>query len=282
MRTPKQWLKCLFAAVVLVTAVAHSQQVPAELKNLPRYPESRVSNLPAPEKVQLFNSATGVAEPVLLPKQMPSLSDKCDGEKQEGNVTLSLVVDSNGDPRNVMFKRANGNQADILALQILLDSSFQPAMQNGSAVAYGMDAEFHLQVCVEKQAGTSNEITRLRSPLKEKLVKWRNSPAEANLAPLHMPADALADAEKPGAGFTTVKNIAHQMLDAKGLSGVFVFGLLVDEHGIGHIEKVLKSTNQALLPIAAKMILSSRYIPAMKDGMPIPVHGTEGLESNSQ
>ncbi len=231
--------------------------------------------------MKLHNNEPEVAEPVLLPQQFPVLSSKCDGAKDTGTVTLSFVIDAKGEPRNVVFKRALGNQIDILALQILLESHFQPAMLNGASIAVGRDAEIHLEVCTEPQPGTINAVTRLCKPQIEKFTDWRHSPGQANLAPLHMPADAQADHEKPGADFTTPKAIAHRMLDTKGLSGSFEFGVLVDEHGIDHIEKVLKSTNPALLPVAVAMILSIRQTPAMKNGMPVPVHLTAGLNIGS-
>jgi hypothetical protein len=180
-----------------------------------------------------------------------------------------------------MFKQALANQIDLIALQILLDSKFQAAMLNGSPVAVGRDAEIHLQVCIEQQSGSSGEKIRLRTPKTEKFSDWSHAPAEANLAPLPMPTDALADGESPGPAFTQPKSLAHKMLDTKGMSGFFTFGLLLDEHGIVHIEKVLKSTNPKLLPIAAKMIQSLRSTPALKDGMPIPVHQMESLDIGS-
>jgi hypothetical protein len=72
------------------------------------------------------------------------------------------------------------------------------------------------------------------------------------------------------------------MSDTKGMSGSFAFGVLVDEHGLGRIEKVLVSTNPNLLPIVAGIIQSFRSTPALKDGMPVPVHMVESLDINSR
>jgi hypothetical protein len=274
--------KCLLVAVILVAVKANPEQPPAALRNLPRFPETRVSNLPQPQHVKLYDNIAGLVEPVLIPGETPPLSSECKGTKDSGSVTLSFIVDAEGRPRNVVFKHALANQIDLLALQILLDSKFQPAILNGSPVAVGLDVEMHLQVCIEQKPGTTNELVRLRSLEAERFIDWRHAPVDANLAPIPMPADALADAETPGPGFTTPKTLAHQMLDAKGMSGFFSFGELVDEHGLGHIEKVLVSTNPNLLPIAAKMIQNIRRTPALKDGMPVPVHVTESLDINSQ
>lgn len=269
------------AAFISVAIVASPQQPPAALNTLPRYLETRVSNLPQPEQVELYNSAKEMVEPVLIPGQTLPLSNECKGTKDSGSVTLSFIVDAEGQPRNIVFKQALANQIDLLALQILLDSRFQPATLNGSPVAVGRDVEMHLQVCIDQKPGTTVELVRLRSPKTEKFSGWRHAQAEANLAPVKMPPDALADAENPGPSFSTPKTIAHKMFDSKGMSGSFAFGVLVDEHGLDHIEKVLESTNPNLLPIAARMIQSIRHIPALKDGMPVPVHQTESLNITS-
>jgi hypothetical protein len=274
--------KCSPAAVILVAIAATPQQPPAALRNVPQYPEKRVSNLPKPEHVQLYNDAKGLLEPVLIPGDAPSPSSECKGTKDSGSVILSFIVDAKGQPRNVVFKDVLANQVDVLALHILLDSKFQPAVSNGSPVAVGLDVEMRLQVCIEQEPGTANKLMRLRSPETEKFSCWRHAPAEANLAPDPMPVDALADAENPGPGFTAPKALAHRMSDTKGMSGSFAFGVLVDEHGLGRIEKVLVSTNPNLLPIVAGIIQSFRSTPALKDGMPVPVHMVESLDINSR
>lgn len=266
---------------ILCIAIAASSQQPPALKDLPPYPETRVSNIPQPERVVLANNAVGLVDPVLIPGETPPLSKDCKGTKDAGSVTLSFVVDATGQPRNVMFKKALANQIDLLALQILLDSRFHPATLNGAPVAVGSDVEIHLQVCIEPKPGTTQELVRLRAPKTEKFMDWQHPPAEANLAPIHMPPDAIADAEKQGPGFSAPKSIALNMPDAKGMSGSFAFGVLVDEHGLGHIEKVLGATNQKLLPIAAEAIHNTRHTPALKDGMPVPTHRTEEVAVTS-
>ncbi len=278
MRLRLRHLNCALAAVIIAIA-ASAQKPPAATPQLPRYPETRVSNLPQPQHIRLYNGASGLVEPVLITSETPSLSSVCKGTKDSGSVTLSFIVDDNGLPRNVVFKQALANQIDLLALQILLDSRFQPALLNGSPVSVGRDVAIRLQVCIEESPDGTGKI-RLRSPKTEKFNDWRHAPAEANLAPVPMPADALADGENIGPDFSDAKDIAHKSLDPHGMSGNFAFGVLVDEHGLGHIEKVLQSTNPKLLPIAAMMIQNVRHTPAMKDGMPVPLHLTERLEIN--
>ena len=280
-----RWFDFLLAVVILASLEARSQDLtpyPINPKVLPRFPDNPVSNLPVPEKVKLGNDVPGVVPPAPPALALAPMSSDCRGVKDAGTVTLSFIIDSRGEPRNVIFKRALASQVDLLALKILLDSRFQPATVNGSPIAFGRDVEMHLEVCIERQAGAAKEMTRLRTAKDVRFTDWRNAATEASLAPSPMPPDARADGEHPGAdGFTEPKAIAHKNYDSQGMSGSFSFGMLIDEHGISHIEKVLRSTNPALLPVAASMVLSIRHTPAMKDGMPVPAHVTEALDIRS-
>ena len=277
MRSLKQFWPFCIAALALAAGAVFAQTLPTVVVNpkvLPKFPENLASRVPKPEPVKLANNVPGVAEPVLMPHPAPVPSPDCEGTKESSAVTLSFVVDADGNARNIMFKRAQGDQSDLLALKILSKSHFTPAMINGAAAAFGRDVEMHLDLCAERLPGSSITTTRLRAPQTEKFFNWKNAPDEANLAPLNMPADAIADGEQSGdASFVYPKNLPQgSMFNTQGMNGSFAFGLLIDEHGVGHIEKVLRSTNPALLPIAAAMILSIRRAPAMKDGMPVPMH----------
>jgi len=268
-------LQFRFAVMAFLFATTSAQQTP-------KFPDTEASNLPEPDRVKLFNDQPGLVEPVLIPLPPLGPSVKCKGVKDSGAVTLSFVIDSSGNPRNVRFKRANANQIDLIALNILPESQFHPATINGTPVAFGRDVEVHLRVCTEQQPGSTSERTRLLLIQEEKFISWRHAPAEVNLAPIHMPPDAQADREKIGNDFTLPTTIATRVPDVGGMSGYFEFGVLVDEHGISHIEKVLKSTNQALLPVAEAALLNLRSTPAMKDGMPVSVHITSELDINSR
>ena len=267
------------SAAVFTSAAAYAQQ-------LPHYPDTVASNLPQPEHVKLYNNVPGTVEPVLLPLQVPPSQAECKGQKGSGTVTLTFVVDANGVPRNVYFKQALANNIDLLALEFLLNSRFQPATFNGAPVAVGRDVEMRLQICNEEQpVSGKNSIkitTKLRSVQDEKISNWRHSPDEANLAPIQMPADAQADHEHIGPDFTPPKLIAKGAIPMRGLTGAFSFGIQVDEHGMPHIEKVLQATNPLIAQMAARLIINTRFTPALKDGMPVPVHLIQGIEMHEQ
>ncbi|HEY2861313.1 MAG TPA: energy transducer TonB [Terracidiphilus sp.] len=183
-----------------------------------RFPKLVCREFPNPEHVKLANNVPGVVEPVLLPPPTPVPSPDCKGAKESGTVTLSFVVDVNGNPRNVMFKSALDDESDLLALKILSQSHFTPAMVDGTPAALGRDVEIHLDTCAERPPGSAITTTRLRVPQTQKFVNWQKAPDEANLSPLIMPADAIADGEHWGDDFTYPKDFAQtRMLNTRGM-----------------------------------------------------------------
>jgi outer membrane biosynthesis protein TonB len=236
-------------------------------------------NLPQAEWVKLYGPEQGINAPILM-QSTYALQSKCAGAKAGGDVKFSFVVDSRGLPRNVVFEQALANEIDLLALKVILNSRFQPAMLNGAPVAVGRSAKMHLQICSEQttdQSGKTRFTFRLRSNPEETVGDWNHSSAQANLAPIVIPPGICADRESNG--FTPPTLLVHPPPpDAKGHSGKFSFKVLVDEHGVPQDLEVLKSTDPALLPQVTLCMRNLRFKPALKDGMPVPAHITEGLD----
>jgi hypothetical protein len=132
----------LFASAIalsLLSAGAQQQLLPSS---------SSQFKLPAPETVKLSNRAPGLVEPTILPLHFESSSKgECDGQKENGNVTFSLVIDALGRPRNIFFKRPLGKEIDSIAIQVAEAGRFRPAMLNGAAVAVAGILDVHLHAC---------------------------------------------------------------------------------------------------------------------------------------
>lgn len=250
----------------------------AEGRQPPQSPDSAALNLPQPEWVKLYSPEQGIIGPVLI-KSAYSLQSKCQGTKVDGEVKLSFVVDSNGLPRNVVFEHALANEIDLLALKIMLNTKFQPAMRSGTPVAVGRSVKMRLEVCaaqITDQSGKAKWTFQLRSNPEEKFDDWHHPPTQANLAPIMIPPGVSAD--RMSSGLTPPNELVHPPPpDAKGHSGTFSFKVLVDEHGIPQDLQVLKSTDSTLLPQVSLCMRNMRFKPALKDGMPVPAHFTEEL-----
>lgn len=247
----------------------------------PPAPDPIESNLPQPNWVKLYDREQGIAEP-LLNQPVYFLQSECKGRKLDGSVRFSFVVDSNGFPRNVVFERALAHEIDLLALKLMLSRRFQPAVLNGSPVAVGRSVEMRLRVCAEQTPGPYGKIDgslRLRFPPEEKFEDWHHPPAQVNLAPISMPPGMQADHERISSHFTSPKELAHPAPpNTKGRDASFSFNVLVDEHGIPQVVETLKATDQTLLPQFIQALRDVRYIPARKDGMPVPAHITVTLK----
>jgi len=266
----------LAAGSLLLTGAGGQQPPPAS--------ESVQSNLPQPEWVKLYGGEQGVTEPKLIQPEY-ALQSECKGQKSEGSVKLSFVVDSEGQPRNVVFGRALANGIDLIALKLLLKSRFEPAVLNGSPVAVGRSVEMRLQVCAEESKDQSDETgasIRLRLPPEERFEDWHHPPVQANLAPIAILSGVMAEKSPTGSHFTAAKIlIAAKRPDAKGRSGDFFVSFIVDEHGIPRSLVVLKATDQTLLPQVLQCVRNTRYQPALNDGMPVPAHYTMGINFRS-
>jgi hypothetical protein len=268
-------IQTLFLALFfggLVSAGTEGQQSPPSL-------DSFDLNLPQPEWVKLYGPGQGITEPILL-QPTNSFQTDCRGTKLDGKVKFSFIIDSGGLPRNVVFEQALANEIDLLALKVMLESKFQPAMFNGNPVAVGGNLEMHIHTCAEQtadQSGKTQWTFRLRSTPEEKFEGWHHPPAQANLAPLAISPDVHAD-------HLSSDLIPPKMLvrppppDAKGHSGKFSFQIFVDEHGVPQDLKVLTSTDSTLLPQVALCMRNMRFKPALKNGMPVPAHLTEELD----
>lgn len=267
-----QKLTMALALGALVLTGAEGQQPPLST-------DSGELNLPQPEWVKLHGPEQGISAPILV-QSTYSLQSKCVGTKAGGDVKLSFVVDSRGLPRNVVFEKALANEIDLVALNVILNSKFQPAMLDGSPVAVGRSVKMRLQICAEQTTDPSgkNRFTfRLRSNPEETFDNLNHPPAQANLAPIVIQPGIHAD--RTSSGITPPTLLVHPPPpDAKGHSGKFSFKVLVNEHGVPQDLEVLKSTDLTLLPQVTLCMRNMRFKPALNEGMPVPAHITEDLD----
>jgi hypothetical protein len=277
-----------FHSMLLAIAVSALLPVSSAGQQPPRAWESVASdpgqpdNLPQPEWVKLYSREQGITEPTLIQPDY-SLQSACKGDKVGGSVKFAFVVDSNGLPRNVIFERALANGVDLVALRLMLDSKFQPAMLNGSPVAVGRKVEMRLQICTEQKkapSGRVDTVFRLRLPPEERFAEWPDSPVQANLAPISMPPGTRPVRGNTSSHFTSPKSLIlpRSSPDIKGHAESFLVSLTVDEHGIPHDLKALQFTNRTLLPQILECIRNTRYQPALNDGMPVPALATIGID----
>jgi hypothetical protein len=239
--------------------------------------------IPAPERVMLANGAANLVAPVLrLLEMTPAPDDSCNGKSLTGTVGLSLVVDAQGRPRNVMLKDPLANDLDYLAVHFMEANRFQPAMLNGSPAAVAGTANVHVRGCIGRSkngAGQTSYSLHLRTLPKVDFEVESHMQPDAALTPYSVHLDPVPADPVPGVSaveFTAPKPINHPRPDfgTSMETGKCKFSVVVDEHGLPQNVHGIQCSNSEIARPAMEAVRTFRFLPGMKDGMPIPVQVT--------
>jgi TonB family protein len=246
----------------------------------PHSPVFPAQNDVGPARVDVYSSGPDVTLPLLRPlSQSASPAGKCHN-KQDARIRLALIVDSQGRAHNIIFERPAGNPLDELALRLLDIDRFIPGTYQGSPSAVAIEAEVHMQACIDwskDSAGNKSAVLRLRS---EPEQKFEASPQPKQKLPLSLIAARptyTSSLEKIGPGVTPPRAIFQpeaQFSDyarQKKLQGDCVLGLRVDAHGMPQDIHITRSLEASLDQKAIEAVQRYRFTPAIKDGIPVPV-----------
>jgi TonB family protein len=88
----------------------------------------------------------GVSAPSLIYQVNPEYTPEAKAAKLNGSVTVSLIVDANGDPSEVRVIRGVGMGLDEKAIEAVKQWKFKPGMENGSPVTVAINAEVRFQL----------------------------------------------------------------------------------------------------------------------------------------
>jgi TonB family protein len=127
------------AALDAITNSAPFAALPAEFKGESLTVRCRL-------EVFLGNTNNGLTPPRLIHNVDPEFSDEARRKKIEGVVTLSLVVDTEGQPTDVQVTGPIGHGLDEKAVEAVKQWRFQPAMKDGNPIAtkIAVQVNFHL------------------------------------------------------------------------------------------------------------------------------------------
>jgi periplasmic protein TonB len=89
----------------------------------------------------VYQLGGGVSAPRTIYDPDPEYSEEARKAKYQGTVTLSLVVDSEGHPRNVHVVRSLGMGLDEKAIEAVSKWRFEPGLKNGYPVAVQIAVE---------------------------------------------------------------------------------------------------------------------------------------------
>ncbi|HEX4031156.1 MAG TPA: energy transducer TonB [Terracidiphilus sp.] len=240
-------------------------------------------SIPAPEDVKLANGAPGFVSPVLRPIEItPPPDAACDGRSLAGAVRLSLVIDTEGRPRNVILNHALGNDLDYLAVRFMLGNRFQPATLNNSPIAVAGIANLHLRGCAEQSkdsAGHAGISLHLRAPPQVDFDLEHGKLPDAALTPVSAQMDVYPAGETKGYTPPKAINKVTPEFELGSGNGRCTFSAVVDEHGLPQNIHEAQCSNFDMVRPATEAARKYRFLPATKDGMPVPVQITIELNN---
>ena len=94
----------------------------------------------------LMSVGGGVSAPQLVHSVEPEFTQEARSANYQGNVSIQLIVDSEGNPQNVHVTRHLGMGLDEKAIEAVRGYKFKPALYQGHPVAVQIvvDVDFHL------------------------------------------------------------------------------------------------------------------------------------------
>ncbi|MBV9938804.1 MAG: TonB family protein [Acidobacteriaceae bacterium] len=93
-----------------------------------------------------FRIGGDVSAPVLVSKVEPEYSEEARKAKFSGSVLLSIVVDANGNPRDIHVVRQLGLGLDEKAIEAVMRWRFRPGMKGGHPVATQAQVEVNFRL----------------------------------------------------------------------------------------------------------------------------------------
>jgi TonB family protein len=207
---------------------------------------------------------------------------KCD-YAWSGEVVLSLLVDTAGAARNIMFQRPSGSILDPYALTVASVDRFQPGTLNGKPVIVAETLQIKIDTCIviSKDAeGKTLASLLVKSAPRQKLKKPKNPPQEVVFAPLkdtssEQPRKATRPDYFGGARSAPVLLYSVPASYTPKRPGAEIVGackisLVVDAHGMPQNLHVLKSLDPAMDRSALDAVKLYRFFPAIEDEEPVP------------
>lgn len=110
-------------------------------------PEPHRHALPAFDHMSgVYQIGGNVTPPSWFYKQEPQFSEEARQAKIGGNVLVYMIVDANGQPRNVRVLQGLGHGLDEKAVEAMQASTFHPAMKNGVPVPVELQVEVNFAI----------------------------------------------------------------------------------------------------------------------------------------
>jgi TonB family protein len=230
---------------------------------------------------KVYEVGTDLIAPELIPKDQTINDAEPCKETNDGVVTLSLVVDELGEPRNVAVVDPKGTSLEKLAVHVVGEDSFKPGTLKGAAVAVKQEVQVKIGACFATKtyaSGSTTDVLRLTAQPAQAfrgLAVATKAEAQGN----------IGDEKNLNAGVGRVGNnvsapMALNHVEAefsdearrKNIEGVCLISVIVDAQGKPQNARVMRSLGYGLDEKAIEAVNKYKFKPAMKDGKtPVPV-----------
>ena len=227
----------------------------------PRHSKSQKASTPVPatpsQAQKVYFDDRYLTPPSLIEPQTPFVEPpKCSGDYR-GNLQLSLIVDEQGRPRDVVVTDPVGDDLDIFAVKLVEADRFTPGSINGQPVPVGRSIAFALRACIVTQKDTAGktETLHLRKRPEQKLA-YAVAPEKdifldgaSPSRPIYGQEDLI---DKVGGAVSAPKVILQSDASFSDyarrnkIQGAAVLTLIVDAHGLPRDLHVTRSLEPAL------------------------------------
>ena len=232
--------------------------------------QSVFAQTPSPTpSAPVYDFGSEVTPPQIIPfGGNPPAVSTCK-QKLDGNVVLSLEIDSAGRPQKVMFVKPHSDGLDLLAIKVTTADRFNPGTINGAPASVKAALEMHFQTCLEAltdPAGAAQQVLRMRAWPEQILGK----PADLKL-PV-MSHNGAAPVNKGVSAPIPINEITPPHLPrGERFTGKIQVSITVDEHGLPQSPHIVKGASKDVDYVAVIDVMSYRFTPAMEDEKPVPV-----------
>jgi TonB family protein len=215
----------------------------------------------------------GVKPPRLIYSPEPPFSEKARAAGYQGVCTLSLVVGTDGIPRNLKVVNSLGMGLDEKAMETVSKWKFQPATKDGNPVAVPIEVEvdFHLYGAhpskvteLEPRANAGDAKAQLE--LANVYFKGEHNPEDDRMGMSYLEKSAKQGLAR--AQFEMGERIAHGDVHRDGASTdyseAYMWYTLASRGGYKHSQKALKELTVKMTPeqVQAGQTLVDRWSSA--------------------
>lgn len=232
------------------------------------------------QRQQVYAKDKNVVSPSLITPLEPFAAPKnCDGD-YNGNIQFSLIVDPEGNPRNIMFEKPTGSKLDILALEVVQADRFVPGSIHGTPVAVAQLVKVAVHACLLDRVGSDGKphtTLNLESRPQQEFSDSNSPSSEIALNPPSIPLDTKKIQYSFGGkisqpvAFIPARDVYLDDKSPVRKEGTEIVGLIVDEHGLPQDIHVIQSFDAGIDVKGLQIVEKQRFRPAMSEGRPIPM-----------